>query len=271
MTGAPEMARCNVCGELHPVATMVTAHKQPEEIPADARRERPAPRDWWLSDARALHAEHPRSFFIPTAERSGALVPGELVKLGFAYGPHADREGEGHLERMWVEVLAQGDDGGALGRLRNRPLRLTELEIGDEVAFGAHEVLSIDYSDEELGYPQDQWPIVDRAVLDDDRAPDVVVRHESPRDDEPETWWMLVHQSNSGPADAGVGLLTARFPGLAEPLRAGTGVWEIAGGERESARWRRVGEDELSGGEWPGLFRWLERTVGDLRSPPPPG
>ena len=150
MTGAPEMARCNVCGELHPVATMVTAHKQAEEIPADARRERPAPRDWWLSDARALHAEHPRSFFIPTAERSRALVPGELVKLGFAYGPHADREGEGHLERMWVEVLAQG---------------------------------------------------------------------------------------GSGPADASAGLLTDRFPGLAEPLRAGTGVWEIAGGERETARW----------------------------------
>jgi len=150
------MARCDVCGELHPVATMVTAHKQPEEIPADARRERPAPRDWRLSDARALHAEHPRSFFIPTAERSRALVPGELVKLGFAYGPHADREGEGHLERMWVEVLAQGGDGGALGRLRNRPLRLIELEIGDEVAFGAHEVLSIDYSDEEIGFAQGQ-------------------------------------------------------------------------------------------------------------------
>ena len=270
MTAAPEMARCSVCGELHPVATMVTAHKQPEEVPAGARRERPAPRDWWLSDAVALHAEHPRSFFIPSAERSRALAPGELVKLGFAYGPHADREGEGHLERMWVEVLAQGGDGAALGRLRNRPRRLTELEIGDEVAFGAHEVLSIDYSDEELGYPQDQWPIVDRAVLDDDRAPDVVVRYESPRDDEPETWWMLVYQSGSGPADESAGLLTDRFPGLAEPLRAGTGVWELAGGERETARWRRVGEDELSGGEWPGLFRWLERTVGDLRSPPPP-
>ena len=131
---------------------------------------------------------------------------------------------------MWVEVLAQGGDGGALGRLRNRPLRLTELEIGDEVAFGAHEVLSIDYSDEELGYPQDQWPIVDRAVLDDDRAPDVVVRYESPRDEEPETWWMLVHKSGSGPADAGAGRLTDRFPGLAEPLRAGTGVWDARRG-----------------------------------------
>jgi hypothetical protein len=171
VTGAPEMARCDLCGELHPVARMVTAHKQPEEIPADARRDRPAP----------------------------------------------------------------------------------------------HEVLSIDYSDEELGFPQGQWPIVDRAVLDDDRAPDVVVRYESPRGDEAETWWMLLHQSGSGPAEESAGLLTDRFPGLAEPLRAGAGVWDLAGGERESARWRRVGEDELAGGEWPGLFRWLERTVGELR------
>ena len=267
MTGAPEMARCSVCGELHPVATMATGHKRAEDVPAGARRERPVPRDWWLSDAVALHAEHPRSFFIPPAERSRALVPGELVKLGFAYGPHADREGEGHQERMWVEVLAQDGGGAALGRLRNRPARLTELEIGDEVAFGAHEILSIDYTDEELGYPQDQWPIVDRAVLEDDRAPDVVVRYESPRDDEAETWWMLVYQSGSGPTEESAGLLTDRFPGLAEPLRAGAGVWDLAGGERESARWRRVGDDELSGGEWPGLFRWLGRAVGELRSP----
>ena len=265
MNDAPEMARCNVCGELHPVATMVTAHRRPEDIPPDARRSAPERIDWSLSDADALHAEHPRSFFIPPAERRRALRIGELVKLGFVYGPHADREGEGHLERIWVEVLEQDASGEARGRLRNRPVRLTELEIGDEVAFRPHEILSIDYTDEEVGYSQDEWPIVDRAVIDDDRAPDVVVRFESPRPDEPETWWMLVYERGAGPTEESSGLLTDRFPGLAEPLRAGAGVWELANGEQETAGWRRVRDDELAGGEWPGLFRWLERTVGELR------
>jgi hypothetical protein len=266
MSGTPEMVRCSVCGELHPAATMVTAHRNPEDVPEGARGTRPEPTDWWLTDAEALHAEHPRSFFIPPADRRHALRPGELVKLGFAYGPHADREGDGHVEKMWVEVLDQDAAGAALGRLRNRPHRLAALEIGDVVAFGAHQVLSIDFSDEELGYAQDEWPIVDRAVLEHDRAPDVVVRYKSPRDGESETWWMLVHQSGMGPSQESAGLLTDRFPGLAEPLRAGTGVWDLAEGERDTARWRRVADAELAGGEWPGLYRWLERAARELRA-----
>lgn len=264
MADEPELARCTICGELHPVATMVTGHRQPEDVPADARRERPEPVDWRLSDAEALHAEHPRSFFIPPADRRRALRPGELVKLGFEYGPHADREGEGHVERIWIEVIDQSEDGGARGLLRNSPFRLAELEIGDEVAFEAEHVLSIDFSDEELGYAQDQWPLVDRAVIEQDRAPEVVVRYESPREDEAETWWMLL-PGGSGPSEESAGLLTDRFPGLEEPLRAGEGVWERAAGERETARWRRVRDDELAEAPWPGLLRWLEESVRAMR------
>src|SRR5688572_15775748 len=103
---------------------MVTAHKQPEDLPAVLPREAAVPSDWWLQDAEALHAEHPRSFFIPPAERRRALAPGELVRLGFEYGPHADRRGEGHIERMWVQVLEQAGGERLHGRLRNNPARL---------------------------------------------------------------------------------------------------------------------------------------------------
>src|SRR3954453_7930000 len=119
---------------------MGTAHKAPEAVPADAAGDAPAPSDWWLADGEARHAEHPRSYFIPPRARREALRPGELVKLEFTYGPHADREGEGHVERMWVEVLGRGH-----GRLRNRPVRLSPLAIGDRLDFAPEHVITIDY------------------------------------------------------------------------------------------------------------------------------
>ncbi len=60
------------------------------------------------------------------------------------------------------------------------PSRLTALEIGDRVAFSPEHVITIDFSDEELGYAQDQWPMVDAVVLSEDRAPDAVIRAPGP-------------------------------------------------------------------------------------------
>jgi hypothetical protein len=262
----PEQGRCAICGKEHPLATMVTAHKAPEAVPADARGEFPAPRDWWLEDAEAAHEQHPRSFIIPPTHRRRALRAGELVRLGFNFGLHADREGEGHGERMWVEVLEQRADGHAHGRLRNRPSRLAEIEIGDHVAFEPMHVLAIDYSDEELGYAQDQWPVVDRTILAQDRAPDIVIRAPGPYTPELDEWWLLCRAGATGPTIESVGMLTDLFPGLEEPLRAGAGVWEHAGGEHASARWRRVPGHELaSSDEWRGLLEWLARTADAMR------
>jgi hypothetical protein len=260
-----ELARCAICGEEHPLAEMVTRHNEPEDVPNDARATFPAPHDWWLEDAEAAQERHPRSFFIPAAERRRALRPGELVRLGFDYGPHADREGEGHRERMWVEVLDQRDDGHAHGRLRNHPWRLSELDLGDQVAFEPMNVLAIDYTDEELGYAQDQWPVVDEAILAEDRAPDVVVRAPGPYTADHDEWWLLCRSGGTGPTSEGVARLTDLFPGLEEPLRAGAGVWELAEGERASARWRCVPEGELTGEEWQRLLRWLDETAQAMR------
>lgn len=260
-----DLARCSICGAEHPAATMVTAHKQAEDLPALLPRDLAVASDWWLQDAEALNAEHPRSFFIPPADRRRALVPGDLVRLGFAYGPHADRRGEGHIERMWVQVLEQPDGDSAHGRLRNNPDRLAELEIGDLIAFAASNVLSIEFSDEELGYAQDAWPVVDAAILRDDRAPDLVVRAEGPYVAGEDEWWMLCRREPAGPTTESVGLLTDRFPGLEEPLRAGEGVWELAGGERAGARWRRVHGDELRGERWQELLEWLRSSARAMR------
>ena len=262
-----EMASCGICGKEHPLATMVTGHRDAEEVPVGARGEFPPPRDWWLDDAESQHEQHPRSFFIPPERRRRALQAGDLVRLGFIYGPHADREAKGHHERMWLQVIDQQDDGHAHGQLRNRPIRLAALEIGDLVAFDPANVLGIDYTDEELGYAQDQWPVVDKAVLDDDRAPDIVVRAPGPYVADEDEWWLLCRERPAGPTTKDVGSLTDRFPGLEEPLRAGEGVWELAGGELASACWRRVPEHELaSDEEWQRLLVWLEHTAKAMRT-----
>jgi hypothetical protein len=189
------------------------------------------------------------------------------VKLGFEYGPHADRRGEGHIERMWVQVLERDGEGGLHGRLRNTPDRLGELELGDLIAFEPRNVLTIDFSDGELGYAQDQWPVVDEAIARDDRAPDVVVRAPGPYDAGEDEWWMLCRSEPDALATESVNLVTDRFPGLEEPLRAGEGVWELAGGEGAAARWRRVGDDELRADEgWQRLLEWIEATARCMRS-----
>ena len=47
---------------------------------------------------------------------------------------------------MWVEV-----HDATYGALRNQPIRLAELELGDRVDFEPQHVITIDDTDEELG------------------------------------------------------------------------------------------------------------------------
>jgi hypothetical protein len=261
-----EMARCSICGAEHPLATMVTGHRNPEDLPEEPARRAPDRSDWWLQDGEALHEAHPRSFFIPAADRRRALRPDDLVRLGFAYGPHADREGEGHIERMWVQVLGQDAAGRTRELLRNCPARLTELRIGDGVTFEPQHVLSIDYTDEELGYAQDEWPVVDEAVLRDDRPPDVVVRAASPDAAVRDEWWMLCRHDTAGPTRRSVNDLTDRFPGLAEPLRARSGLWTLAPGASPDARWCRVSDgDVATSEEWQTLLASIEDIAQAMR------
>ena len=102
-------------------------------------------------------------------------------------------------------------------------------------------------------------------MIRDDRAPDVVVRAASPDAAGQEAWWLLAREG-SKPIPETLAAITDRFPGLSEPLRAGAGAWELAGGERAGSRWRRVSDAEVEADdEWRRLLAWLESAAREMR------
>jgi len=129
--------------------------------------------DWHLGDAEDQHAEHPRSFFIPSREERESLAVGAIARLQFVLrdpppgGPSA--------ERMWLEVLsAEGE--GYVGVLTNRPGAIRDLEVGAHVRFGPEHVIAVD---------GERWrpfeglrAFVIRALLDDDGLEPTFVRHD---------------------------------------------------------------------------------------------
>jgi hypothetical protein len=206
-----ELARCSICGGMHPAEIMITAHAKAEDLPGEARGGFPRSPLWSLANADEMHARHPRSYFIPDMERRIALLVGECVRLEFHYGPDADREQHGHAERMWVEVVEQRADGHAHDRLRNRPARLVGIDIGDLVPVEPENVIAIGYTDEELGYAQDDWAVIDRAAIEPDRAPDIVARAAGPNSADQDAWWMILREQPAGPRIEGVNGLTDRL------------------------------------------------------------
>jgi hypothetical protein len=92
---------------------------------------------FWLADAEARHAAAPRTFFIPALEDRRALTVGRYVKLLFACAPREVRGRVHDGERMWVQVVAVGNDGRYTGSLANNPIVVTELACRDLVEFGA--------------------------------------------------------------------------------------------------------------------------------------
>lgn len=60
---------------------------------------------WSLADREALHADAPRSFFIPDRGLREQLQAGRFVKLVFVLGESRFIEGMARtVERMWVEI-----------------------------------------------------------------------------------------------------------------------------------------------------------------------
>jgi hypothetical protein len=168
----------------------------------------------------------------------------------------------------WFEQRA---DGHAHGRLRNRPARLVGIDIGDLVPFEPENVIAIEHTDEELGYAQDDWAVIDRAAIEQDRAPDIVARAAGPYSADQDAWWMILREQPAGPRIEGVNGLTDRFPDLAEPLRCGAGLWELTDGMRERARWRLVPDTEVeTSEEWQRFLagsRILRNTCGRRQHP----
>ena len=89
-----------------------------------------------LVDAEERHRAHPRTFSIPRSDVRATLGVGDRVKLLFAVGDGSSNE------RMWVEVV-EVVDGRYVGRLDNEPVAITDLLLGDRIAFGPEHVAAI--------------------------------------------------------------------------------------------------------------------------------
>jgi hypothetical protein len=191
------------------------------------RSRRPSERrpGWWLADGEALHAAHPRSFFIPPAEDRRTLRVGQEVKLLFKFDLRTVGGQGAYGERMWVRVTDVFEGGAYAGTLANDPTHLAELKFGDPVRFGPASVIAISYDDSELGYDVSEWALVDQRILADDVAPVLIARRTVPGTDAP-AWVGEVHEAEAtSPQWMSLGDLTDRWPELADVFRSDTGVW----------------------------------------------
>jgi len=95
---------------------------------------------WHLGSGVRYHREHADTFWIPSEEERGAVLPGMEVKLAF------DTR-DGWSERMWVTVI--GRKGRKLiGRLENDPTVIPRLLWGDTIKFKSDHIIDIWYAHE---------------------------------------------------------------------------------------------------------------------------
>lgn len=93
-----------------------------------------------IEDPRAIAAEAPYTFYLPSENELLAVSPGDLVKLIFRSIPDS---GEWGAERMWVIVTAT-DGAWLTGTLDNDPLDMPQLRAGDRVTFAPGHIIDID-------------------------------------------------------------------------------------------------------------------------------
>lgn len=196
-----------------------------------------------LGDGEAMNAEHPRSFFIPSAEERAGLSPGDVVKLLFLPdGGDAEMGGE----RMWVEVT-EVTDVGWIGRLDNDPVVIEGIRAGDPVAFAAQHVISI-WDDTPHPLEGTTVFVTERLFADDD--PPVAWLEFDPDDagkessqDRVRSGWMLFSDDEPEPLEAddvrvcdSIWVLE-RWPEIATSVAAhdGSAAWyrRVAGGSYE--------------------------------------
>jgi hypothetical protein len=92
---------------------------------------------WRLGSGVQRNREYPETFEIPDEEAKLAIEPGVVVKLVFEMT-------DGWRERMWVEVVAV-KRRHLVGTLRNQPVDIPRLDLGDRVKFQRDHVIDIDW------------------------------------------------------------------------------------------------------------------------------
>jgi uncharacterized protein YegJ (DUF2314 family) len=104
--------------------------------------------NWDLTDAIAMSAACPNTFFSPCPALINLLRIGDSVQLGFDVDP-IDRGCHFCIgERMWVRVTSITPHG-LIGTLRNYPMAINALEYGQVVQFQARNILDLNLRPEE--------------------------------------------------------------------------------------------------------------------------
>lgn len=102
---------------------------------------------WKLSDAAAIAAANPYTFFKSTPAEIAQVRPGDAVKLIFLI--LSDDPDAPNAERMWVEVDRVDPDGRFSGTLNNRPEWIASLAPGDRIDFDASHIINTPYDDDD--------------------------------------------------------------------------------------------------------------------------
>jgi hypothetical protein len=95
-------------------------------------------KQWNLESAVAMNAAHPDTFLIPSARERHNLRVGDYVKITFSSVNQSTIP-----ERMWVEVVKEGQGRRYVGRLDNEPFYLKGLHLNDMIPFTADHVASL--------------------------------------------------------------------------------------------------------------------------------
>ncbi|KAA9018242.1 immunity protein Imm33 domain-containing protein [Sphingobium limneticum] len=152
---------------------------------------------WSIDDPRPIQADAPYTYFLPSAERIAALLPGDLVKLVIRSHPPGP---EWDAERMWAEVKNIAPEGWT-GALANTPCDMPQLREGSRLTFQPFHIIDLIYEGDREAPPglprREYWDrcMVDSCVLDEGVPVYYIYRDEPDMGDEddkyPDSGWRI--------------------------------------------------------------------------------
>ncbi len=184
---------------------------------------------WTLDNAEERARGFPGATPLPPESVRNALQAGDVVKLIFRLKRD---DGEGAVERMWVDVVGGPPGGPYEGRLDNEPILKGVLAHGDLITFGPEHVTGYGYTLDELGYDVFGVCYVSATVDGADEPPRWL------RVDDEGIWNALAGTEPDAEMDEPIcwelGYLADRYPVTQGPLREGGpgGAWWRLEGDR---------------------------------------
>lgn len=188
----------------------------------------PAEAAWSLEDGEAVHAAHPRSFFIPPREHRTDIRADESCAVSVAFAERVVDGEPRRTETVWVGVVDVLPGGRYRGRIDERPAFVEGLGVGDLIEFEPRHVVAIAYSPDELGYDPGDWAVIDARIMAED-SPPLALTFAEPNGMDERYWFAALDQQPPDDSQwAQLGELTDRWPELATVFAAGGGMWRRA-------------------------------------------